>query len=352
MHKMFTVLLVLILGLGTAFPAKSTAQEGPPDVAEPGLAQPGITQAELEGLVAAGQAGGGVGNTPTDGSANGRAGASSGLAGMNFLQLLIDGGALMIPIGVMSLVVLAVGAERWISLRSGRIFPRRLRREIRRVADDQQQFSPAELYRAAELFPSSASRVLKELLAKVGRPIPEAESTMAESLQHEADRLYGNVRWLTLAAAVTPLLGLLGTVWGMIIAFYNTTQLASGANRVESLAEGIYVALVTTLAGLAVAIPAAILAHYFEGKITKCLGLIEFELRHLMPRFEQFEGRVRFDIGPRGISSRPVLAGTAATSTSTPPGSTHAADRSTATGGTGSDGSASHAIVRPPKLKT
>ncbi len=227
-----------------------------------------------------------------------------GLGGMSFLRLLMDGGALMIPIGIMSLVVVAVALERWFALRRNRLFPRRLRREIRRCADDPTEISPPELFRLAELFPSAAARILYDLLSKVGRPVPEAESSISEAVQREADKLYGNVRWLTLAATVTPLIGLLGTVWGMIIAFYNTTQLSSGMNRAEFLAEGIYVALVTTLAGLAVAIPAAIFAHYFEGKITKNLSLIDVELRRLVPRIEQFEGRARFDITSRGISQR------------------------------------------------
>jgi biopolymer transport protein ExbB len=253
-----------------------------------------VTQQELEKLTA-----------PKAATAD-ASGETVGIGGINFLKLLFDGGALMIPIGLMSLLVVAIGAERAFALRSGRVFPRRLRREIRRASDEEISMSPAELFRTAELFPSSAGRVLKDLLTKVGRPIPEAEACINESVQREAERLYSNVRWLTLAAAVTPLIGLLGTVWGMILAFYNTTQLTSGSNRVESLAEGIYVALVTTLAGLAVAIPAAILAHYFEGKITKNLGLVDHEIRTLMPRLEHYEGRTRFDITSRGISSRPV----------------------------------------------
>jgi biopolymer transport protein ExbB len=285
--------------------------------------KPIVTQQELESLTAAQNA---ASNTDaTD--------KKPGLGGMNFLNLLWDGGTLMIPIGLMSLLVVAIGAERFVALRSGRVFPRRLRREIRRASDDEISMSPAELFRTAELFPSPAGRVLKDLLSKVGRPIPEAEACINESVQREADRLYGNVRWLTLAAAVTPLIGLLGTVWGMILAFYNTTQLTSGSNRVESLAEGIYVALVTTLAGLAVAIPAAILAHYFEGKITKTLGQVDHELRSLLPRLEQYEGRTRFDITSRGISSRPAAShnGSVAHNEATP---------------------ASPPPVRSPKMKT
>jgi biopolymer transport protein ExbB len=260
------------------------------------LDRPIITQQELDELV----------NSSPEGERWQAATIEQGLGGMSFLRLLMAGGALMIPIALMSLFVLALSVDRLLALRSGRIFPRRFRRELRRIALDQTTVSPGELFRIADLFPSAAARVVKDLLSKVGRPLSEAESTLQHTLQREADRLHGNVRWLTLAAAVTPLLGLLGTVWGMIIAFYNTTQLAGGSNRAEYLAEGIYVALVTTLAGLAVAIPAAIFAHYFEGRISRGLTLVDVEVRKILPHLESYEGRTRFHVSPSGISERPL----------------------------------------------
>ena len=60
------------------------------------------------------------------------------------------------------------------------------------------------------------------------------------------------------------------------------------------MAEGIYVALVTTLGGLAVAIPAAIFAHFFESRIQALFHQIDELLFHLMPQIERYEGRVRF----------------------------------------------------------
>jgi biopolymer transport protein ExbB len=132
------------------------------------------------------------------------------------------------------------------------------------------------------------------MLLKVGRPHSEVEHSVAEASEREAAKLYANVRWLNLAAAITPLMGLLGTVWGMIRAFHDTTQLAPGQNKADYLAEGIYVALVTTLGGLMVAIPAAIFAHYFEGKIQATFLRIDEMLFNLMPQVERFEGKVRF----------------------------------------------------------
>jgi biopolymer transport protein ExbB len=222
---------------------------------------------------------------------------------INFLNLLIRGGVLMVPIAIMSFLVVAFTIERTFALRRGRVFPRAIRRILRQQADAE-TVEPDELYEASLRHPSAASRILQDALQKVGRPIPEMEAAISEGTQREAEILFGNVRWLTLAAAVTPLIGLLGTVWGMIIAFYNTTQLGDGSNKAEFLAEGIYVALVTTLGGLAVAIPAAIFAHYFEGKITRLLTQIETEYRRFVPKFEGFEGRTRFDLGPKGLRSR------------------------------------------------
>lgn len=223
---------------------------------------------------------------------------------INILELLRLGGGIMAVIGVISLWVVAVAFERLFALRSGKLFPSGLRREVRRACEEIGPFQPHSLFEAAGRYHCAASRIVHDMLRKLGRPIPEVEAALSEGTQREADRLYGNVRWLTLAAAVTPLIGLLGTVWGMIIAFHDTTQLGAGSNKAEYLAEGIYIALVTTLGGLAVAIPAAIIAHFFEGRITKMLAVIDTELRRLMPRFESQEGRTRFDLNERGMFRR------------------------------------------------
>jgi biopolymer transport protein ExbB len=224
--------------------------------------------------------------------------------GLNFLSLLLQGGSLMIPIGVISLLVVAMSIERFLALRRGKLFPSRLKRGIEMMLEAPKSIDPQEVYQLALRSPSTASRVIETMLQKVGRPIAEIEQATSEACQRETERLYNNVRWLTLAAAVTPLIGLLGTVWGMIIAFYNTTQIGPGKNKAEFLAEGIYIALVTTLGGLAVAIPAAIFAHYFEGRITSTIGRIEEQLKRLIPRFERFEGKVRYDLQLQGLVAR------------------------------------------------
>lgn len=200
----------------------------------------------------------------------------------------------MIPIGLMSLVMVTFVIERSIGMRQDRVIPPLLVDELGELADSQGAFDPRQAYRVCQRNPSAAANVIRSMLVKVGRPQSEIEHAVAESSDREANRIYANVRWLNLAAAVTPLMGLLGTVWGMIRAFHDTTQLPAGRNKADFLAEGIYVALVTTLGGLIVAIPAAIFSHYFEGRVQQMFHEIDELLFSLMPQVERYEGRVRF----------------------------------------------------------
>ena len=199
----------------------------------------------------------------------------------------------MLPIGAMSILVVTFGIERAIALRRFRVMPTELVEELGQLADAAGGFDPRKAYRCCQKYPSAAATVVRSMLLKIGRPHSEVEHAVQEVSEREAERLFANVRWLNLAAAVTPLMGLLGTVWGMIQAFFDTTQMAPGQNKADFLAEGIYVALVTTLGGLAVAIPAAILAHYFEGRILILFHQIDEMLFGIMPQIERFEGRLR-----------------------------------------------------------
>ena len=216
------------------------------------------------------------------------------MEGIDIFSLIMKGGRFMIPIGLMSLVMVTFVIERSMGMRRERVIPPPLIDELGDLADNQEAFDPRQAYRICQRNPSAAANVIRSMLVKVGRPQSEIEHAVAESSDREANRLYANVRWLNLAAAVTPLMGLLGTVWGMIRAFHDTTQLPAGRNKADFLAEGIYVALVTTLGGLIVAIPAAIFSHYFEGRVQQMFHEIDELLFSLMPQVERYEGRVRF----------------------------------------------------------
>lgn len=223
------------------------------------------------------------------------AAAPSTPSGIDLLTLMMRGGAFMIPIGLMSLMVVALAFERLVSLRRQRILPRKLETDLNDLGDPLERFDPVDAFQVCREYPSPAARVVTAMLLRTGQPLSEIERTAMETIQREADKCASPIRWLTLAAAATPLMGLLGTVWGMIVAFHESTSLTPDRSRSEQLSEGIYTALVTTLAGLVVAIPAAILALYLENRLIKLFHRVEEFVFNLAPGLARFSGQRRLD---------------------------------------------------------
>ncbi|HET6880939.1 MAG TPA: MotA/TolQ/ExbB proton channel family protein [Pirellulales bacterium] len=211
----------------------------------------------------------------------------------NLLELWMMGGPLMVPITFMSFVVVVFAVERGLALRRRKVIPPAFVAALNELANAPGGFDPQRAYQLCQQHPSTTANVVRAVLLKVGRPTSELEHAMKETSEREAARLYKNVRPITLAVSITPLLGLLGTVQGMIECFYKTANLAASANKTQELANGIYVALVTTFGGLVVAIPAAVIAHYFEGRIQAHFYEIDELLLGLLPRLEAFEGKIR-----------------------------------------------------------
>lgn len=233
-------------------------------------------------------------------------GATDAKPGIDFFSLLVQGGVFMIPIGIVSVVAVTIVFDRMIGLRTGRLIPGNLRRALVQL-NRQGDLSPNELYQACGDSRSALANVVRNVSMVAGRSLKDLQTVAQETTQIEADRAYSNVRWLNLAAGIAPLLGLLGTVWGLIRAFHDTTQLTPGQNRADFLAVGIYEALVTTLAGLMVAIPAAVASHYFEGRVTKIFGMISEISSGMFARLEHLEGKARFELIGRELVARTTL---------------------------------------------
>jgi biopolymer transport protein ExbB len=211
------------------------------------------------------------------------------------------------PVAILfvSVIAVAFAIERAIGLRRSKVVPSDLMAALRALASQKGGFDPRQAYRICRQSPSAAATVIKVMLQKVGRPLPEIEHAVTEASEREASRLYANVRWQNLAFNVAPMLGLAGTVYGMIIAFFRTANMPLGQNKMESLATGIYLALFATLAGLVVAIPAGVLDHLFEGRILKLFREIDDVVHAMLPQLERFEGR------PRGVKNSQAEAAAA-----------------------------------------
>lgn len=212
---------------------------------------------------------------------------------LTLIGLVLRGGRIMIVLGVVSLLVVTLAFERLLAIRRSRVMPTKLVDELERLRIGNRGLEPREVYRLCKKYPSVLATAVKAMIFRVGRPQSEVQHAVSETCEREADRLYTNVRWISLFGAVAPLIGLMGTVWGIIWTFYQTTQLEIGADRADQLAGGIFVALVTTLGGLAIAIPAMIIAQHFESKIIKLFHELDEVLFNLLPGIEKYEGKIR-----------------------------------------------------------
>ena len=278
-------------GVVTTRPGTAQAAEDPSARSTAARDDDRVAEGERDAEAALGAEDGAAAEDADENTEAGSAGADK--KEITIRELLIKGGYLMLPIAAMSLLTVTFFAERLLGLRRRKVLPAELVSGLGTLGEQKGGLDPRRAYRLCQQYPSAAANVIKTMLLKVGRPQAELEHAVSEAGNREAARLYANVRWLSLAAGVTPLMGLLGTVLGMIKAFLATASLPTGANKAEALAEGIYQALVTTAAGLSVAIPAAIAAHLFEGRIQKLLRELDETLLGLMPQFERFEGRLR-----------------------------------------------------------
>jgi len=143
-----------------------------------------------------------------------------------------------------------------------------------------------EAVEVCETNPSWFSTVLLAGLARMEDSYQEIEKAMREANEEESARLFQRVGYLNLIANIAPMLGLLGTVWGMIKAFMKIAQ-SKSQPRPNELAEGISMALVTTLLGLIVAIPVMAVYTFFRNRVENMSVEISNITEDLMERFRQ-----------------------------------------------------------------
>jgi biopolymer transport protein ExbB len=184
-------------------------------------------------------------------------------------SIIREGGPLMYPIGACSLILVAFVLERTISLRRRRVIPRPfVKRFLAQLR--QHELSRDEALKLCEDNGSPVAEVFAGAVRKWGRPAVEVEQAIIDSGERVTNGLRRYLRVINGVATVSPLLGLLGTVTGMIRAFNNIAT-ADALGRPELLAEGISQALLTTAAGLTVAIPALVFYLFFVSRVDKLI---------------------------------------------------------------------------------
>lgn len=187
----------------------------------------------------------------------------------NLLQVLRDGGPVMFPIGICSVILLVFVFERAISLRRGRVIPRPfVKRFLQQLRDG--QLGPESALDLCDKNRSPVADVFAAAIRKWGRPAVEVEQAIIDAGERVTNELSKYLRVINGISNISPLLGLLGTVFGMIQTF-NTIAVGDAMGRPEMLAGGIGQALLTTAGGLCVAIPALIAYLYFVGRVDRLI---------------------------------------------------------------------------------
>ncbi len=195
------------------------------------------------------------------------------------LEVIKSGGWLMLPILLCSLVAVAIALERAWALRRARVLPVELGERLSDTA-------PGELASAVLASPLAQSplgRVLAAGLATSGGGRETMKAAMLDAVDQAAHDLQRYLTSLGIVASISPLLGLLGTVVGMIEVF--TALMLDGSGDAEALAGGIAEALITTAAGLSVAIPALIFHRYYLRRVDDLTFDLEQGAASLVSRF-------------------------------------------------------------------
>lgn len=192
-------------------------------------------------------------------------------------EIVSAGGLLMLPIIICSVVAVAIVAERFWTLRREKVLPGNLVAEIWRMASTRQLTDEKLRELQTE---SPLGQVLAAGMLGRARDREQMKIAIEEVGSHVAHDLGRYLPALGTIAAVTPLLGLLGTVIGMISVFTNITTM--GVGNASQLAGGISQALVTTAGGLIVAIPSLMFYRYFRARVDSLVIGMEKESMKLI----------------------------------------------------------------------
>ncbi|MEM8557112.1 MAG: MotA/TolQ/ExbB proton channel family protein [Bacteroidota bacterium] len=190
---------------------------------------------------------------------------------VSLLSLLVKGGWTMVPIGLLSVLTIYLFVERLLTLRRAEADPETFTQNVREYV---QHGDIGGARRYCREFDTPMARIIRSGLDRIGRPISEIKEAVQAAGKHETFMLERRLDLIASSAAIAPMLGFLGTVIGMIRAFQQIQNLQGSVNP-SVLAEGIWEALVTTAAGLAVGVVALFAYNFLVNRINRTVNDLE-----------------------------------------------------------------------------
>lgn len=204
--------------------------------------------------------------------------APAAVTKLSVWDLCVQGGFIMIPLALLSLICIYIFVERWIVIRRAAKSDETFMNRIKDFIHDGEIESAQNLCRKSD---SPYGRLISKGISRIGRPMHDVLVAIENTGNIEIANLEKGLPWLATTAAGAPMLGFLGTVIGMVEAFFNLASAGSSAN-IDVLAGGIYEALVTTVAGLVVGIVALFAYNYLTARINGVMNLMEARTMEFM----------------------------------------------------------------------
>lgn len=197
---------------------------------------------------------------------------------LNVMDLAIKGGWIMIPLLAMSVYAIYVFVERFLALRKAMEVDSNFMDRIRDYIHDGKIESARNLCQASD---NPVSRMIEKGISRIGRPLSDVNTAIENVGNIEVSRLEKGLAGMASVAGGAPMLGFLGTVMGMVQAFF---EMANSGNQiaVDMLAGGIYTALITTVAGLVVGIIAYFAYNYLVARIENVVFIMEARTMEFM----------------------------------------------------------------------
>lgn len=204
-------------------------------------------------------------------------GAPGGMS-LSLWELTLKGGPIMIPIFLLSLIAIYIFFDRFVAIRKAGKFDGSLMEKVKQYITSGKIEAALDLCRSN---PNPASRMLEKGISRIGRPLNDVNTAIENVGNLEITRLEKGLPILASAAGGAPMLGFLGTVTGMVKAFYDMSVAGNNID-ITLLSSGIYQAMVTTVAGLIVGILAYFGYNILVANIEKVVFKLELTTSEFM----------------------------------------------------------------------
>ncbi len=198
---------------------------------------------------------------------------------LSFLDMAVKGGWIMIPILILSILAVYIFVERFITIQKVAKADNSFINKVKEyIVDGNISEAKAVCY----TINTPASRMIEKGIARIGKPLSDVIAAIENVGKLEISKLEKGLPTLATVSGAAPMIGFLGTVMGMIRAFYDMATVEGGNINVSVLSNGIYTAMVTTVAGLIVGIVAYLAYNILVAKVEKVIFMLEVNTTEFM----------------------------------------------------------------------